>query len=90
MADKVKICRLYKDILRESGKFHSYYYRNYFTRKTRSQFKEHINADGETSAKLVKKCEDTLAMLRRQTVICNIYHDKQLVIENVNESKSNG
>lgn len=81
MADKVMIHRLYKELLRESSKFKSYYYRNYFTRKTKDQFRKHIEANEEVSPTLIKKGEEMLEMLRRQTTICNLYYGKRLVIE---------
>lgn len=81
MADKSQILRLYKELLRESGNFKSYYYKNYFTRKVRSQFREHLEADEDSSIKLLKKSEDMLAMLKRQTMITNAFGESRLVIE---------
>lgn len=81
MSNKIRILALYKDLLRESTKFKSYYYKNYFTRKTKTQFRKHINADEETSNQLMKKSEEMLAMLKRQTMITNAYGDSKLVIE---------
>lgn len=81
MSDKLHILRLYKEILRESSKFNSYYYRNYFTRKAKNQFRKHIVADEETALHMVKKSEDMLALLRRQTVVTNAFSDTKLVIE---------
>lgn len=81
MSNKLEILRLYKDLLKESSSFKSYYYKNYFTRKTKSLFRKHINADEETSNKLVEKSRAMLAMMKRQTVITNIYDESRLVIE---------
>lgn len=89
MANKTKILSLYKDLLRESAKFKSYYFRNYFTRKTKTQFRKHINADDEASLQLMKKSEELLATLRRQTVISNLYDDSRLVIEDRNSQETN-
>lgn len=88
MHNKVQILKLYKDLLRESGNFKSYYYKNYFTRKTQSMFKKHTNADPETSEKLFKKSQEMLAMLKRQTMITNAYDDSKLVIENSHDQSS--
>lgn len=79
----MRILRLYKELLKESAKFESYYYRNYFTRKTKSQFRKHIVADEQTSNDLIKKSEEMLAMLKRQTMITNAFQDSKLVIEGV-------
>lgn len=81
MVDPSRICRLYRDLLKESAKFKSYYYRNYFTKKTKVEFRRHLNADSETSTSLYEKGEDMLAMLKRQTLISNLYYDSRLVIE---------
>lgn len=81
MSDKLQILRLYKELLRESAKFKSYYYREYFTRKTRSQFRKHLSADEPLSQELLKKSEDMLAMLKRQTMISNAFQESKLVIE---------
>lgn len=81
MPNKIQVLKLYRDLLKEAANFNSYYYRNYFIRKTKSQFRKHIEADEETSRRLVKKSEDMLAMMRRQTIITNMYQDSKLVIE---------
>lgn len=82
----MQVSRIYKDLLRESGKFNSYYYKNYFTRKTKAQFRKHINADPENAEKLMRKAEEMLAMLKRQTMIINAYDSQsKLVIENNHE-----
>lgn len=88
MSDKLVVLRLYKELLRESSKFKSYYYKNYFTRKTKSQFRKHINADENTAAQLLKKSEDMLSMLKRQTMITNAYDSSRLVIEQPDDSKT--
>lgn len=79
----MQVLRLYKELLKESAKFESYYYRNYFTRKTKSLFRKHIVADEPASNDLIKKSEEMLAMLKRQTMITNAFQDSKLVIEDV-------
>jgi len=81
MPDKLQILRLYKELLRESSKFKSYYYRNYFIRKTKSEFRKHIEASNETSCEMFKKSEEMLAVLKRQTMITNAFDTSKLVIE---------
>lgn len=77
-----RIIKLYKDLLLESSKFKSYYYRHYFQRKIRSQFSKHINAENQiNSDEILKKSEDMLEMLKRQTAINNAYKDSKLIIE---------
>lgn len=81
MSRKLLVLRLYKDLLRETANFRSYYYKNYFTRKVRTEFRKNKDADEESSKKLFKKAEDGLAMLKRQTTIVNAYSESKLVIE---------
>lgn len=88
MSNKIRILALYKDLLRESSRFNSYYYKNYFTRKTKAQFRKHINADEETSNQLMKKSEEMLAMLKRQTMITNVYGESKLVIEGFSDDQT--
>lgn len=76
MARSSELLRLYQELLKEASKFHSYYYRSYFTRKIKCDFEKKLE-DGE----LVRKSEEMLQMLRRQTVIDNLYHKSKLVIE---------
>lgn len=81
MSNKIKILHLYKDLLRESSNFKSYYYKSYFTRKVKSQFRKHIAADEETSNQMIEKSKEMLLMLKRQTMITNAFGDSPLVIE---------
>ena len=81
MSNRPSTLRLYKDLLREAAKFRSYYYKNYFTRKIRTEFRRNINANEEVSRGLLRKAEDGLAMLKRQTSIVNAYSESKLVIE---------
>lgn len=81
MSDKLAVLRLYKCLIKEAQGFKSYYYKQYFVRKIRNEFRKNKDANGETSTQLMKKAEDALAMLRRQTSICNSYHESKLVIE---------
>lgn len=81
MSGKLPVLRLYKDLLREASNFKSYYYRNYFTRKVRTEFRRNKDADEAAAKVLIKKAEEGLSMLRRQTTIVNSYYESKLVIE---------
>lgn len=81
MAGRQQVLRLYKELLRESSNFKSYYYKNYFTRKIKSQFRQHLTADEEKSKELLQKSQRMLDMLKRQTLISNSYDESRLVIE---------
>ena len=71
MSNQIQVLKLYKNLLREASKFKSYYYRNYFSRKVRTEFRRNKNAE-EKKADLYKNGLDALAMLRRQTLISNM------------------
>lgn len=81
MSGRIQALKMYKELLKEANKFNSYYYRNYFGRKIKLQFRKHMTADEDTSRELMKRSEDMLTMLRRQTVITNLYGNSKLVIE---------
>lgn len=68
-----EMIKLYQELLKESSKFKSYYYKHYFTRK--------IQHDFDNNKLDIKKSEEMLEMLRRQTTIDNLYHHSKLVIE---------
>lgn len=88
MSNKTQLLRLYKDLLSEASNFKSYYYKNYFNRKVESLFKKPLE-DGQASEDFVKKSEDMLAMLKRQSMIDNAYNKSSLVIErNGNKSQT--
>lgn len=46
------------------------------------QFRKFYDTDPVETEDLAKKLESTLAMLRRQTQIANMYEETRLVIEN--------
>lgn len=81
MSGKASVLRLYKSLLVESSKFKSYYYRNYFTRKVRTEFRRNQDANEENAKILIEKAAENLAMLRRQTSITNSYYESKLVLE---------
>lgn len=81
MSNRLHILRLYKEILREAQNFNSYYYRNYFTRKTKSSFRKFYGESESQSDDLIKQMESTLTMLKRQTQIANMYGETRLVVE---------
>ena len=80
MPSQVQVFKLYKNLLREASKFKSYYYRNYFLGKIRSEFQRNKNAE-EKKVDLYNYGINSLAMLRRQTLISNMYSGDKLVLE---------
>lgn len=73
---------LYRALLRESKKFHSYYYRNYALRKIKHEFriKRTLKNQDEISKQLVKG-QENLDIIKRQVLIDNLYKRENLIIE---------
>ncbi|GAB68777.1 hypothetical protein PCYB_142050 [Plasmodium cynomolgi strain B] len=76
---------LYRHILSEASKFENINYSVYFKNKAKDTFREffssnHVNHSDEELKAFEKDCREYLNMLRRQTVVHNMYHvDKPLV-----------
>ncbi|SCP03223.1 protein ISD11, putative [Plasmodium malariae] len=74
---------LYRHILNEASKFENINYNVYFTNKAKENFREFFNNSIQDCEKLKtfeNECNDYLNMLKRQTIIHNLYHvDKPLV-----------
>ncbi|EUD68797.1 hypothetical protein C922_00485 [Plasmodium inui San Antonio 1] len=76
---------LYRHILSEASKFENINYSVYFTNKAKDTFREffssnHVNHSDEKLKAFENDCREYLNMLRRQTVVHNMYHvDKPLV-----------
>ncbi|GAB0092310.1 Protein bcn92 [Sergentomyia squamirostris] len=82
MSTKTKVLSLYKTMLRESQKFPSYNYREYAVRRIRDAFRENRNlSDSTTMENHVKYAKESLQIIRRQTVIGDLYKTDKLVIE---------
>ncbi|VDP96025.1 unnamed protein product [Echinostoma caproni] len=73
--------KLYEELLHESGKFQDYNFRAYFTRKVRKSFGEMETMEEPQLAKALKKNEELLAVLRRQTTLSHLYPTKKTLLE---------
>ncbi|CRG97499.1 protein ISD11, putative [Plasmodium gallinaceum] len=75
--------KIYRHILSEASKFENINYSVYFTNKAKENFREFFSNNNHNSEKLKvfeDECNDYLNMLKRQTIIHNLYHvDKPLV-----------
>ncbi|SPJ11832.1 protein ISD11, putative [Plasmodium sp. DRC-Itaito] len=75
--------KLYRHILNEASKFENINYNVYFSNKAKEKFREFYSDNNFQSDKLKTfqdECCDYLNMLKRQTIIHNLYHvDKPLV-----------
>ena len=73
---------LYKSLLREASKFHSFIFRRYFIRRIKDGFHENKNlTDQEKIDKLIAYARQNLEVLRRQAAISNFYKMNKTVTE---------
>jgi len=76
---------LYHSLQREASLFQSYSYREFFRRRIRDHFIDGrpkvAGGDSKQAEELYKKGTDTLATLKRQRIIDNLYPESKLVIE---------
>jgi hypothetical protein len=77
------VLSLYRNLLRQSHRFHHYNFREYFLKKTRTEFREQICVKDNTE--LVNAALQDLALLRRQATISNMYHFDKLVVEKMDK-----
>ncbi|KAL5119465.1 hypothetical protein ACEQ8H_002530 [Pleosporales sp. CAS-2024a] len=82
---------LYRSLLRQSGQFAAYNFREYAKRRTRDAFRD---AKSETEDRriqdLMQKGLKELQMLKRQTVISQFYQLDRLVVEGGKQGKQTG
>ncbi|GIX68533.1 LYR motif-containing protein 4B [Caerostris darwini] len=86
-----QVLRLYKELIREAGKFPSYMYRTYSLRRIKDAFREH---KGETDNlkidDLILYGRTNLDIIKRQVVIGQLYQEPESVIEHhLKASKAN-
>lgn len=76
------VLTLYRNLLREGGKFNNYNFRNYALRKIRDSFHQHKQETDTVKIKEFILCaEENLELVRRQVVIGNLYGDNPAVVE---------
>ncbi|XP_065352963.1 LYR motif-containing protein 4 [Cloeon dipterum] len=85
-ASKVRILRLFKDLMREGQKFDGYNFRNYAARRTRDAFKENKQlTDQSVIEKEIKFGQQQLDLIKRQAMISRMFKTEKLVIEKPGE-----
>jgi len=78
-----RVLSLYRALLKEGAKFPSYNHRRYALDRVKHGFHQHeAEVDPKKVEELVKKAEESLLMMRRQTTLGNMYSSEKLVIEN--------
>jgi LYR motif-containing protein 4 len=79
---RTAVLSLYRNLLRTGGHFNQYNFREYALRRTRDAFREHKNeTDPEKVQELVHRGLNNLQMMKRQTVIGQMYNIDKLVVE---------
>lgn len=82
-----QVLKLYKQFVKNAKQFSDYNFREYFLRRTRSGFKE--NKSIQDPAKLAAAYENALkdlGVLKRQSVISQMYTFDKLVVEPLNKT----
>lgn len=73
---------LYKQLLREAGKFHSFIFRRYFLKRIKDGFNENKNLTDQVKIKeQIDYAITNLEILKRQTKINNLYKSNKTVTE---------
>jgi Complex 1 protein (LYR family) len=79
---RTAILSLYRNLLRTGGNFSQYGFREYAKRRTRDAFREHKNeTDQHRIQELVSRGINELQVMKRQTVIGQMYNIDKLVVE---------
>ncbi|KAJ5780959.1 LYR family protein [Penicillium paradoxum] len=82
---------LFRSLLRHSGQFSNYNFREYARRKTKDSFREHQNTSEERQIQeLIQEGLQSLRLLKRQTVISQFFQLDKLVVEGQKTGKETG
>ncbi|KAF9924358.1 hypothetical protein FBU30_005661 [Linnemannia zychae] len=88
VAHRNHVLGLYKDLLHYSSKFAAYNFRDYAVRRTRDAFHAAKNeTDPAKIEALIKKAEQQLEVVKRQSLISQLYGGEKLVVENPKNQK---
>ncbi|KAG0238647.1 hypothetical protein BGW41_008121 [Actinomortierella wolfii] len=79
---RAKVLSLYRDLLHCSSRFAAYNFRDYAIRRTRDAFRAAKNeTDPARIEALIAKAEKELGVVKRQSVISQLYGGNKLVVE---------
>lgn len=79
---KSQVLGLYKQIIKNASRFNDYNFKQYFLRKARTEFKANKGvADAAQIEALVKDAQKDLGVLKRQSIISQMYTFDKLVVE---------
>ncbi|AGO11665.1 AaceriADL113Cp [[Ashbya] aceris (nom. inval.)] len=79
------VLHLYRDFVRSSRRFNNYNFREYFMRRSRDTFKRHREASGEELQQLWVRAQQEIGVLKRQSVISQMYTFDKLVVEQLHK-----
>nr|ADD38295.1 LYR motif-containing protein 4 [Lepeophtheirus salmonis] len=69
-----EVLRLYKEILREGGKFADYNFRSFAIRRSRDAFVSNKNLTDRSEIDFkIKEAKDSIALIKRQTTISQLF-----------------
>lgn len=79
---RTQILHMYKDFIRNANKIQNYNFRHYFLRRAKESFRENKNVqDPKKVNELLTEAEKDLGVLKRQSIISNMYTFDKLVVE---------
>ncbi|CEP63472.1 Isd11p LALA0_S08e03246g [Lachancea lanzarotensis] len=85
---RTQVLSLYKQIIRNANGFNNYNFKNYFLRKARTQFRETKDLqDPETIQQAYRTAKQELGVLKRQSVISQMYTFDKQVVERIDSRK---
>ncbi|EJS44060.1 YER048W-A [Saccharomyces arboricola H-6] len=77
-----QILSLYKQFIKNANQFNNYNFREYFLSRTRSTFRKNIKQeDPKVLMNLFREAKSELGVLKRQSVISQMYTFDRLVVE---------
>lgn len=83
---KPQILSLYRQFLRNSSKFENYNFREYFIRKSKTEFR--ANKDLKDNTSVFQSALKDLQVLKRQATISKMYQFDKLVVEKLDKHVS--
>lgn len=79
---------LYKQIIKNANRFNDYNFRQYFLRKARTEFRANKDvADAKVLDALISDAQKDLGVLKRQSIISQLYTFDKLVVEPLPKEK---
>ncbi|CAL9734065.1 protein Isd11p [Monosporozyma servazzii] len=86
-ASRTHILSLYRQLIKNSKRFTDYNFREYFLRKSRTEFKQNMLQNDPTKInELVTHATGELAVLKRQAIVSQLYTFDKTVVEPLNHN----